>query len=148
MGLTSPYTVGMLPERIDRRIDRTGACWIWTGPLQKNGYGAARWKVDGEWGHSRVHRLMYEDSYGPVPPGLEIDHTCKVRACCKPSHLRAITHAENCQDRSSNGPPRADVCGRGHAYADPGVTYLYPNGRRGCRPCLTLLMRERRHRLR
>lgn len=41
------------------------------------------------------HRRAYQLWVGPIPPGLEIDHTCHVRSCINPEHLRAVTHTEN-----------------------------------------------------
>lgn len=30
-----------------------------------------------------------------MPEGLELDHLCRVRCCCNPSHLEPVTRAEN-----------------------------------------------------
>lgn len=42
-----------------------------------------------------THRVMYEAFVGEIPKGLELDHLCRVRACCEPNHLEAVTHREN-----------------------------------------------------
>lgn len=42
-----------------------------------------------------AHRKAYQDAYGEVPKGLEIDHVCKNRSCANPLHLRVVTHTEN-----------------------------------------------------
>jgi len=71
-------------------------CWLWTGYLNRDGYGVTNWPSPGKKKASAlVHRLMYEDVYGPIPDGLEVGHKCKMKACCNPKHLRAATHAEN-----------------------------------------------------
>ena len=42
------------------------------------------------------HRYIYEQTYGALPDGYEIHHTCHNRACCNINHLELIeghTHA-------------------------------------------------------
>ncbi|MFJ3395287.1 HNH endonuclease [Leifsonia aquatica] len=47
----------------------------------------------------RIHRWMYERAFGVIGPGLVIDHVaargCASTLCCNPSHLEAVTDAEN-----------------------------------------------------
>ncbi len=42
-----------------------------------------------------MHKLNYERKYGPVPPGLQLDHLCRVRNCVNPDHVEPVTPAEN-----------------------------------------------------
>ena len=57
-----------------------------------------------------AHRAAYELLYGPIPDGLEIDHTCNNPRCINTDHLEAVTHQENCKRafqrgrRSPSGP--------------------------------------------
>jgi HNH endonuclease len=44
-----------------------------------------------------AQRVYYEERFGPVPVGTELDHLCRVRACINPDHLEPVTHAENCR---------------------------------------------------
>lgn len=129
----------MLPERISGKVvEDPSGCWIWTGTLQRNGYGVANWVrlAPGRWQAWRVHRIYYEEFIGPIPPGLEVDHVCKVRACVNPAHLRAVTHQENLKTRNHRGPKRTDACKAGHPWT-PESTYIQPNGYRACRICRT-----------
>jgi len=66
-------------------------CWIYTGDLNRNGYGTRRVKKR----RQMVHRLIYEHFKGPIPDGYVIDHLCRVRCCCNPDHLEAVTVKEN-----------------------------------------------------
>jgi len=72
-----------------------GPCWIWTGCCTDNGYGF--WAYGPRLNPVRIgtHRYAYEALVSPIPDGLELDHLCRVRACCRPTHLEAVTHLEN-----------------------------------------------------
>lgn len=77
-------------ERLDAYTDRSDECWIWTRAL-RNGYGAI-W-IDGRVEYA--HRAAYELHIGSIPDGLELDHLCRVRSCCNPTHLEPVTRREN-----------------------------------------------------
>lgn len=79
-----------------KRAKAEGPCWIWTRARNDSGYGVAR--VPGKprrGGPARSHRVTYEALRGPIPAGYVLDHLCRVRACCNPWHLEAVTDAEN-----------------------------------------------------
>jgi hypothetical protein len=71
--------------------ENLGPCWLWITPTGTGGYG--RLKVDGVL--VKAHRFAYELLVGPIPPGLELDHLCRVPACTNPAHLEPVTSAEN-----------------------------------------------------
>ncbi len=84
----------MLPKRITDRIHESwDGCWLWMGCLESRGYG----RVTVDYVHHYVHRYVYTQLRGPIPEGLEIDHLCRVRCCCNPAHLEAVSHCENAQ---------------------------------------------------
>lgn len=70
-------------------------CWPWVGAANAAGYG--RWASPYWPGETYAHRHAYRMAHGEIPDGHEIDHTCFVRGCVNPAHLRAITLAENRQ---------------------------------------------------
>lgn len=71
-------------------------CWVWMGDMFPNGYGSVG---IGSWtGKPRdglAHKVAYEMLVGPVPPGLELDHLCRVRCCINPAHLEPVTKSVN-----------------------------------------------------
>lgn len=81
-------------ERFWARVAKRGPdeCWLWTKWCDpKLGYGRYRNKC--------THRLAYEFTFGPIPEGMEIDHTCFVTGCCNPAHLRLATGKQNKENR-------------------------------------------------
>lgn len=74
-------------------VKSTEECWLWQGSLYDNGYG--RFCPGGRSKNMRAHRFSYEHFNGPIPDGLQIDHTCEERACVNPAHLEAVTGQEN-----------------------------------------------------
>lgn len=115
-------------------VEKTDACWNWTGSKNVSGYGKF-WTDDGR--TVRPHRWAYEHAVGPVPEGLQLDHLCRNRGCVRPDHLEAVTGKIN-SSRGENG--RKTHCLRGHPY-DEENTYVIkpspslPHGGRGCRAC-------------
>jgi len=126
-------------ERRTVRITETG-CLIWLGKLDKDGYGVM--VIEGR--QIPAHKASYEDSVGPVPSGLQLDHLCRVRCCVEPRHLEPVTCAENIR-RGLTGKNMADRthCPRNHPY-DAANTYFNRKGARHCRLCKIERRRERR----
>lgn len=127
-------------ERAISRVDTSDpdACWIWPGAMSR-GYGKVGVGGSNEGKRrppAQVHRVVYEGMVGSIPEGMELDHLCRVRACCNPRHLEPVTHREN--GRRGFGLPginaRKDRCVRDHFF-DTENTYITSSGTRTCRRC-------------
>lgn len=125
-------------ENFWNKIEKTEACWLWTGTKTKTGYG--RLVRRGRW--YMAHRYAYTNLVGDIPDGLELDHLCRIRNCVRPEHLEAVTHTVNVQ-RGSGGRPTALKCPQGHEYAGTNL-YIRPNGFQDCRACRAASARRRR----
>lgn len=108
-------------------------CWEWTGAKSGVGYGMLRKNQK----NYTLHRLTYIRFKGDVPQGLEIDHLCRVRHCCNPEHLEAVTRSVN-NLRGEVGKHNQNVkkthCLRGHPLFGENC-YNHPDGSRQCRKC-------------
>ena len=69
-----------------------GTCWIWTGQLDKRGYGRLHTEARRK---QFVHNVSYRTFIGPLPDGMEPDHLCRTPACFNPEHLEAVSQPEN-----------------------------------------------------
>lgn len=132
----SGHTPSDLPGRIAARIlvDANG-CWLWQGSLATGpGYG----RVTTPQGKVLAHRFVYERLVGPIPPGLTIDHLCRVRHCVNPAHLEPVTQHVNVH-RSPIAVAAINAgkteCKWGHPFS-PENTYVQPDGRRQCKTCM------------
>lgn len=121
-----------------------GGCWLLETQINSNGY--ARLKRAGK--RVLAHRWAYEMFVGPIPVGLNLDHTCHDpqtctvpaaecphRACVNSAHLQPVTQSENCR-RGASGfavgrRNRAKTqCPSGHP-----LDGTRQNGERYCRTC-------------
>lgn len=113
--------------RIER--DTLYGCYLWTGPLDRDGYGVS---YSGGRGPRAAHLVAYRELVGEPPAGKVLDHLCRRRNCVRPEHLEPITGAENDRRRSWRYRARMKTCPRGHSLA---TSILTPESGRVCRVC-------------
>ena len=125
-------------------VQEPDACWEWQGTRFPSGYG--------HFSHNRyAHRLVWELTYGPVPKGAGVCHTCDNPPCCNPDHLFLGTQKDNVADMLHKGRGRHQRypqkrhqkthCTHGHAFT-PENTYITPGDQRQCRECTNTRQRR------
>ena len=147
-----------LAERFWEKVDKNGPvppyrpelgpCWIWTAGLV-NGYGQFI-IMRGDRGRPiGAHRQAWLLTRGEIPDDLDLDHLCRVHACCNPDHLEPVTNEEN--NRRGISPSaingRKTYCDYDHEFT-PENTYRPPRRphTRQCRKCARRREQERRQR--
>lgn len=119
-------------ERFMSKIDSSSGCWLWMGPINRDGYGkftVRRITV-------AAHRFAYQELISPIPDGLTIDHLCKHRNCVNPAHMEPVTMRENLLrgDTIQARNHKKTHCLNGHPFDDKNTIWFY--GWRQCRECL------------
>ncbi len=74
------------------------ACWPYSGTPDDKGRGYF-------WLNPKsvlAHRVMWILSYGPIPEGQDVLHTCHNPICCNPKHLKLGTRSDAGKKRYSN----------------------------------------------
>lgn len=107
-------------------------CWLWTAALHSAGYGV--FNVSGEILYA--HRLAFAEAHGLRYDETEhVHHKCRVRSCCNPYHLEALTAEEHAAHHGCERAAETE-CAKGHSMAD---AYIRPDaGSRMCRTCRRL----------
>lgn len=122
-------------ERFWSKVDRTVACWFWTGTVDTSGYAVLARHLRGRWRNTLAHRFAYELLVGPIPEGLQLDHLCRIRYCVNPEHMEVVTLQENLRRGFGFAAvnSRKTHCIHGHEFT-PENTYVF-DGHRRCRAC-------------
>lgn len=122
-------------ERLLAKCAWKGDCLVWTGNTVRGKYGTFRPSPNSADPKAYVHRYVYENTVGPIPEGMELDHVrergCTTGLCVNPEHLEVVTHAENLRRA------RLRVCRAGlHDLTVPeNVVWDKKGNRRGCLQC-------------
>jgi hypothetical protein len=104
----------MLWDKLNAYLDKSGGCWIWTGFVEKDGYGRIYEDLyPSDISKVMVHRVMYHFKIGDLIKGMVITQTCGNKLCCNPKHLAQVTRKEV----SANG--KKTHCVRGHVLPAP-----------------------------
>lgn len=122
-------------------------CWNWTGVINPAGYGmlSIGVRADNDEPAHRVSWVLFNGKL--IPDGLVIDHLCRNRKCCNPTHLRVCTFRENvmCGISPSALNAKKTHCKRGHSLEDALLQKL-KNGSigRSCRTCMRTVHHDRK----
>ena len=108
-------------------------CWISTRALQRGGYT----KIGLNGKTLLTHRVSYMAFVGPIGIGLQIDHLCRVRACCNPEHLEPVTCSVNLLrgETLQAEQVRRTHCPRGHEYTVANTYRRRDSAKRECWTC-------------
>lgn len=123
-----------LESRFNKRIEIKDMgyltpCHVWVGLVNHDGYGHYNYYSS----NLKPHIFFYEQKNGKVPDNLELDHLCRIRACCNAEHLEAVTHSENLK-RGNWKNKNKTHCLRNHEFNDEN-TYISKDGKRQCKTC-------------
>lgn len=97
--LTKGYYRPPVEERFWKNVDKSSDCWIWTGSIAGNGYGAIR--CNGK--QKGAHRVAWMLAHGDIPSGMVVRHSCDNPLCVRVDHLSLGSVAENSHDMVSRG---------------------------------------------
>lgn len=109
--------------------------WLYTGFLDKKGYGRIGWRGR----NYSPHRFACIALGRPVPIGYDPDHLCRLPPCCNPACIEVVTKQENIKrgDGICAKHARKTHCIHGHLLSSDN---LYPPRlAQGDRVCITCM---------
>ena len=116
-------------------VDEATGCWLWNGPLDKDGYGVLYFAGKSH----RAHRVAFALHVRGIRSLLTVDHLCFTRSCVNPEHLRLVSHSENASRQRAKGANKTH-CKNGHEFTAAN-TYVRPQGGRDFRACASARQR-------
>lgn len=125
-----------IEQYLEKYINKTESCWLWTGHKASNGYGVVSFGSK----RFRAHRKVYEIKFGPIPDNLLACHTCDNRICVNPDHIFIGDYQANNDDMSQKGrhwQQQKTHCPKGHELVAGNLVLnlLKKTGRRKCLLC-------------
>ena len=132
-------------SRFFEKVQKTKSCWLWTASKTSFGYG--QFYYSGR--PRRAHRWIYEKTFGTIPSGRLILHSCDVKHCVNPSHLSIGDHSQNGLEAVERGLTQFDpkFCPSGHLFDEKNTAYrVSKTGRRQrkCRTCHRIREKNRK----
>ncbi|MFF2245156.1 hypothetical protein ACFVTM_13360 [Arthrobacter sp. NPDC058130] len=110
--------------------DETG-CWLYSGIINEDGYG--KFNSGQGRGEVKAHRWLYQELTGrTLTRATQLDHTCEVRHCVRPSHLLEVSQAlHNAHTAARKAAPagqfyKADESPRSLAEVGFAITHKLP----------------------
>jgi len=130
-----------LPDLFWAKVRIEDGCWIWMAALTPNGYPI--FNHDGKTRSAYV--FAFDRLVGEDRDGMDLDHTCRRRACVNPDCLDVVTHRVNLLRGETivATNARKTHCVHGHSLAE---AYVDKHGVRHCRACTARRTREHRAR--
>lgn len=78
-------------------------CWIWTGCVDRDGYGRIRGSSYGKHWFVFAHRASYEYHVRKIEEGKLVLHRCNNPTCINPEHLYLGSNQDNANDMVAAG---------------------------------------------
>jgi HNH endonuclease len=85
-------------KKLEKYVVNPNGCHVWTGALDKDGYGRIRGTVKNVPYFVFAHRAAYEEYVGPIPEGKLVLHKCDTPMCINPEHLYIGDSKDNGRD--------------------------------------------------
>lgn len=125
-------TQSPLVDNWSRYEQDSRGCWLWQGPLYRNGYGQLSRVINGT---QLAHRAFFMRFKFPIPRSVDLDHLCRVRCCVNPDHLQPVTRRLNLTRGAGTYGART-LCKKGlHDITIASNIRIEGNGTRTCMAC-------------